>query len=348
MNKLTVTEIPEEFNSLVHRIPEIGFQRHAASLLSHATANLADIKDSIKQIPPLAGAKAKSAIVISAGPSLHKRNVIKRILNSGYAGTVISVDGAFIACLKEGLVPDFVVTLDPHPTRIVRWFGDPEFERHAEQDDYFARQDLDVNFRKNSIEHNNSNIKLVNKYAPLCKVLVASVSPPNVIKRLKAAGADLYWWNPLVDNPQDPAGLTRQLYTTNKLPCINTGGTVGTASWVFATSFFKIPAVAVTGMDFGYYGTTPIEETQTYFELIHETGNREGLERYFIDYIFPLTRERFYTDPTYFWYRKNFLELLSKTKGVTTFNCTEAGTLIDDAIRCVSLDDFFKVAKENK
>ena len=68
-------------------------------------------------------------------------------------------------CLKSGIIPDYVLTLDPHPKRVVRWFGDYNFENNQLNDDYFARQDLDVDFRNNSIEQNLNNIELVNKHA---------------------------------------------------------------------------------------------------------------------------------------------------------------------------------------
>ena len=66
-----------------------------------------------------------------------------------------------------------------------------------------------------------------------------------------------------------------------------------------------------------------------------------------MDFEFPLTKEKFYTDPTYFWYRRNFLELLSQSKK-PTFNCTEGGTLFDEKLQCVNLDDFLKTARVRK
>ena len=37
---------------------------------------------------------------------------------------LIACDGALYYLLNKKIIPDLVVTLDPHPSRIVRWFGD--------------------------------------------------------------------------------------------------------------------------------------------------------------------------------------------------------------------------------
>lgn len=329
------------FEDIVNQIAQIGLNVHGGRIMEHATLNLPDKKKTIKQLAFLEGPKAQSGIVISAGPSVRRKKSIQKIVRAGYQGTVIVTDGSYIACLKAGLIPDFVVTLDPHPTRMVRWFGDHEFEKHTADDDYYTRQDLDIEFRKNSLKQNKEHINLVNKYGHLSKAIVGSTAPHNLVRRLKEARFDMYWWNPLVDDPTQPDSLTRKLYNINKLPCMNTGGTVGTAAWVFANSILKLPLVGLVGMDFGYYADTPIEKTQTYYELIAHFGGKENLRDCFIEYEFPLTKERFYTDPTYFWYRRNFLELFRKST-TKTFNCTEGGTLVGEDLPSLTLESFLK------
>jgi len=330
-----------QFDRVVDEIAQIGLNLHKNALVDHARSNVTDVKKSIRDLPPLKGKKARSGIVVSAGPSVHRRNSLKRILESGYSGTIIVVDGSYIRSINAGIIPDFVMTLDPHPKRIVRWFGDHDFEINSANDDYFARQDLDIEFRKNSIEQNKQNIVLVNKFGPQTKAVVASSAPRNVVGRLKESGMDMYWWNPLVDDPNTPESITREMYKINRLPCLNTGGTVGTAAWVFAHSILKLPEIALVGMDLGYYWDLPKEKTQTFYELQHHLKDENLLEECFKDFEFPLTKEKFYTDPTYFWYRKNFLELFALSKS-RTFNCTEGGTLFDEKLPCVTLDDFLK------
>ncbi len=341
MRNLTAQSSQRFFN-VIKEIPHVGYKQHASEVIKYAYLNSPYVKKSIKEIPGSKGHKKDSAIIISAGPSVRKKNSIKRIQESGYKGTLIAADGAYIACLQAGLIPDFVITLDPHPTRIVRWFGDPHFEKHSAEDDYFTRQDLDIEFRKHSIAHNKENIALVDHHAPKTKALVATSIAPTLLQRLLQAKFDLYWWNPLVDNPDDIDSITKKLYSINKVPCMNTGGTVGTAAWVFAATRLNIKHIAVVGMDYGYYHDTPLTQTQTFYELIKHVGTDMQIEDFFIKSKFPLTGEEFYTDPTYYWYKQNFLELIREVSGVKTYNCTEGGTLQGDEILCVRLDDFLQ------
>lgn len=332
------------FSEVAVEIEAISRNFHQDALVRHARDNAGRITRTLRDIPPPSGEKAKTAIVISAGPSVHRQKHISHVLSSNYRGTVIAVDGSFISCLKAGLIPDYVLTLDPHETRIVRWYGDPDFEKNSLNDDYFQRQDLDVEFRTNLVEQNIGHIALVNKYGPQCKAVVSSSAPKNVVARIEEAKFDTFWWNPLVDDPAKSDSLTRRLHDINRLPCMNTGGNVGTAAWVFASTILRIPVIALLGMDFGYYADLPYSKTQKYYELTHHLGTSEGLDPYFPKYTFPLTGEVFYTDATYSWYRKNFFELLSLSNA-RTFNCTGGGVLFGDRLSCITLQSFLETAE---
>lgn len=334
----------QEFSDVAMEITAISYDLHKNALLSHANNNVSRVKHTLRDVPPPVGKKAKSAVIISAGPSVHRQQSISHILKSGYEGTVVAVDGALISCLKAGLFPDYVLTLDPHETRIVRWYGDPDFEQNSRNDDYFERQDLDVEFRTNLMEQNNTHIALVNLHGSKSKAIISSSAPQNVVRRIEEAKFDSYWWNPLVDNPSEPDSLTRRLYEINGLPCMNTGGNVGTAAWVFASTVLNIPLIGLLGMDFGYYADLPYSKTQKYYELINHLGTSEGLDIHFPNYVFPLTGEKFYTDVTYSWYRKNFLELLALSSA-TTFNCTGGGVLFSDRLHCINLQTFFETVE---
>ena len=123
---------------------------------------------------------------------------------------------------------------------------------------------------------------------------------------------------------------------------MNTGGNVGSAAWVFADQILKLPLIAMTGVDLGYYRDTPLQQTQGYYELLDRIGPQEDIEKYFVESVFPLSGEKFYTDVTYAWYRNGFLDLYKKGSG-KTYNCTEAGTLVHPSLPCISLDEFFKI-----
>ena len=335
---MSVQDVNPNFRKVVDQITSIGLDWHANSILDNSRWNKQFIDKTLRDLPRPEGDKAKAAIVISAGPSLYKNNILARIQACGFKGSVIAIDGSYVRCIKAGLEPDYVLTLDPHPTRIVRWFGDPDFEENLRGDDYFSRQDLDVAFRNNSIEENRKNIDLVNRHGKGKKLVVCSAAPKNLVARVREVGFDAYWWAPLVDNPEKPGSLTRQIVKDTGLPAMNTGGTVGTAGWVFALTALKIPKIAVVGMDLGYYRSTDFELTQTYHSLKEKVGE-SGFEDYFPEFTYPGTGETFFTDPTYYWYRSNLLSLLAAS-GTTLHNCTSGGTLFGNGVECLEIEKF--------
>ena len=42
---------------------------------------------------------------------------------------IICTDGSLFYLLENSIIPDLVVCLDPHPTRIVRWFCDENLNK---------------------------------------------------------------------------------------------------------------------------------------------------------------------------------------------------------------------------
>jgi hypothetical protein len=314
------------FTTMVKKIPQIGMDWHKETILENSHRNVGSIRSG-RTIRELHGRGKHSAIVVSAGPSLYRCGTLKRIKEMGFTGDIIAIDGSYIQCLKAGIVPDYVVTLDPHPTRVVRWFGDPDFEKNSQGDDYFARQDLDVSFRAHAAEENEINIALIDSAnTPL---VLATCSPENVVRRTK--GLARYWFAPLVDNPEEE-GLTQEMVKTTSCPALNTGGTVGTAAVVFASTVLECKRIAVVGMDLGYYLDTPLSQTQSYHmvkgdpEMYHWEDTPYG---------------RFYTDPTYFWYRQNLLDLLEANNTQIT-NCTGAGMLYGKNVINMELEEWLK------
>ena len=123
-------------------VAQATFQKTAEIGFQHAQQNLPYMKQTVLDLPRTAPEKGTSAISMAAGPSLHRRGTIQTIKDLDYRGTLVVADGAMGHCLRNGLIPDYVVCVDPHPTWIIRWFGDPDLARRAD-DDYFRRQDLD-------------------------------------------------------------------------------------------------------------------------------------------------------------------------------------------------------------
>lgn len=325
----------DRFSDLLSRVTQIGLEHHAETIIENSKANVPHITNTIRAIQPI----PSRVLVISAGPSLHRESTIHRLKNLDFKGVVVCADGAYIKCLKAGIRVDYVVTLDPHPTRMVRWFGDPDLRANSANDNYFERQDLDIAFRRNAETTNALNIELVNRFAGNTKFIISSTSPANVVRRLQNTEGQLYWFTPLVDDPDGPESLTRRMVEITKLPAMNTGGTVGTACWVFAHSILKAPRIGLVGMDFSYPLHTPLEQTQEWNML-----KGEGVEDFYPK------KKGFWGEciasPTYAFYLQNFLDLL-KASGSTVTNCTEGGLLQGPGVECMSLESWAKQMPAN-
>jgi hypothetical protein len=166
-----------------------------------------------------------------------------------------------------------------------------------------------------------------------------SASQP-VVQRAIEAGMDIYWWNPMVDNPDLPNSKTTALQMENGFPAINAGGNVGTACWMMADAVLGKQQVALTGVDFSYYDGTPYRNTQYYHEAVNLVGE-ENLDLLFVQIHNPYVNAWFYTDPAYMWYREVFLEMVLDGE-CTTYNCTEGGILFGDGIEFLPFTDFLK------
>ncbi|HZS12949.1 MAG TPA: 6-hydroxymethylpterin diphosphokinase MptE-like protein [Nitrospirales bacterium] len=319
-------------------VAEATFRKTADIGFRHAQENVPYMKRSLLDVPRPAG-KGRSAIAMSAGPSLHRRRTIERIKASSYCGvgTLVVADGALGYCLRHGVVPDYVVTVDPHPSWIIRWFGDPELKSRPD-DDYFRRQDLDPALNTREIERNEELIELVNRYGPQINVIIATCVAPNVTRRCLDAGMPLYWWNPICDDYDDPHGHTRKLHALTGMPCMVTGGNCGASAWIFANGILEGDPVALVGMDLGYAPGTALRRTQYYHELI-KFYSEEQLEAEYVQLHNPHLNETWFTDPTYYWYRQCLMDVVAQS-GWTLINCTEGGTVFGDGVVWQGLDVF--------
>jgi hypothetical protein len=321
---------------LARQMAAVTLQKTATIGLRHAKANLPYVRQTIAELNGAATGEREIAIVVSAGPSLHRRQTAARIKVADFGGVVVATDGALGHCLRAGLVPDFVVSVDPHPTRIVRWFGDPELEARP-ADDYFRRQDLDPHLTRDEAERNRELLDLVDRHGPRVKAVLSTSVAPSVTRRVAQAGMPMYWWNPIYDDYDAPDSLTREIFELTKVPCLVTGGNTGAAAWVFATAVLGCGEAALVGMDLGYHPETPITHTQYYAELRELLG--DAAPDAYIRLENPYLGETWYTDPTYWWYRQAFLELAGQSQA-TTYNCTEGGILFGESVRWASLDEF--------
>ena len=122
----------------------------------------------------------------------------------------------------------------------------------------------------------------------------------------------------------------------NKLPLINTGGNVGSASWMIADQVFRFNKIVLLGMDYSYYIDTPISSTQYYDAIEKVTKDKIEMRKFYKKIVNPHMKKSFYTDHVYLWYRKNFFEMVDNTDS-STINCSQAGILFNKRILWTSL-----------
>lgn len=293
---------------------------------------------SIKELRNQTIGVGDSAIIVAAGPSIKRHDPAPMIKAADYKGTIVCAESAISYLLKNGIVPDLAVSVDPHPLRIVRWFGDPNLSHESlKDDDYFRRQDLDASFA-DEMRKNEEILELMAKHGKNIRIALSSSASADVVNRVHEIGMDVYWWNPLLDDPDRPDSVTKALQRKNRLPAMNAGGNVGTATWMMANAVLDKRKVALTGVDFGYYADTPYRNTQYYHEAVELVGE-ERLDEIFIRLHNPHLDQWFYTDPAYYWYRQAFLEL-AKDAECETVNCTQGGILFGEPIRFAPLSQF--------
>jgi hypothetical protein len=317
----------------LRKVSEVGFANARANAPRIASGS------SIADLQQTSLALGTDALVIAAGPSLHRIEAARIIRDSGFAGTIIATESSMSWCLRNGIVPDLVVTLDPHATRIVRWFGDPLLDEAAlSRDDYHARQDMDPHFGEQQLKSNAELLSLVDEFGPRMRIAISSSASEAVASRVEESGMTTYWWNPMYDDIDAPNSLTRTIREMNGLPCVNAGGNVGSACWVFAHAVLGKTRVGLVGVDFGYYDDTPYESTQYYKEILALVGP-ERLDEVYVRIRNPHLSRDFFTDPAYLWYRDSFLEM-AESAGCQTYNCTGGGILFGPGIRWSDLGEF--------
>src|SRR5262250_2876572 len=163
------------------------FERVAGVGLANAETNHSRIARSILELAETPLGTGEAAIVVGAGPSLYRRRSLERLRDAGFAGTIVAADGALGACLRHGIVPHVVVTVDPHPERIVRWFGDPALTAPS-VDDYFRRQEMDPAHAEDEIATNRELLRLVDRHGSRMRVAIATCAAPAVVDRCEKAG----------------------------------------------------------------------------------------------------------------------------------------------------------------
>lgn len=314
-------------NTLRWRVPEG---------IANARRNLPHIGRSVLDLAATVGSIAGSVIVVAAGPSLRRQEIVPRLKALKRRPFLVCCDGALAACLREDVVPDVVVSLDPHADRVVRWFGDRKL-RERPEDDYYRRQDMDIDFRREE-EKNREVLALVDRYGPRLRAALSTSVSLDVTERCAESGMELFWWNPLYDDWSLPKSRSREVFElTGRIPCMTGLGHCGGAAWVLAHAVLGARRVGIVGMDLGYPEGTSVVNTQ-FYEFVRHLSEEQA-ESFLVTVDNPHTQSSYLADPVYYWYRETFLDAVGRADCVTV-NCSGEGTLFGDHVQWDTLERF--------
>lgn len=261
-----------------------------------------------------------SAIVIGAGPSLYEKKHLELLSDSNYTGTILVTDRMLKPCLKKGITPDkfskfFVLTIDPY-MNTVNFYDD----------------------------------ELISKYGKQIKCVLSSCTSHDTVDICKKNGLDIFWYHPLIDDYRKIESINKimNLMTKSELnpkgyPGLQTGGNVGTFSWVFSWAILGNSPTALIGLNLGYLGDTKIEDTQHYDELLQVCDGPEDVQKRYKKIHNPDLGCDVLLDPVFDYYREAFLDLVKRTPSwAKTINATEGGSLFGDSIENFPFSHFLE------
>jgi len=265
-----------------------------------------------------------SAVVVGRGPSLfenkHCEVLAKAVADGTYKGKIVASDGGLVPCLEAGLIPDFVVTVDGAPV-IKKFFDHPLVQQHG------------------------SKIKWITTVTVHHSVYLAA----------RAAGMQVYWFQPIFDDWRQNESWTRLqvlLSRTEKfdrgVPRAQAGGNAGAFAWITAMSILKRSPVALIGIDLGYPEETPLEKTQYYSSVFRiANGDVSLIKRSYKHFYHPVFKKKAYADHVFYHYREAFIEMQLEVPAWYrlyggTINCTEGGTLFSPEIKSMMFKEFLE------
>ncbi len=150
-------------------------------------------------------------------------------------------------------------------------------------------------------------------------------------------GWKIYWWQPLL-----PPEL--EFLKQKGLPSIQTGGNVGTSSWVISWGLLKCLPIGLLGIEFSWSDETPLMETQYYQELYKALdGDFKRISNHYVTVWNPIVRKRYIADPVYYTYMLTFKDLLKAVPARVrngTYSLTREGIMCKTGIKYTTLDRF--------
>lgn len=250
----------------------------------------------------------RKCVVIGRGPSVFRKGHLKIIRESDvYQNgelTTIACDGIFKDCLREGLIPDYVTTVDGAEV-VEKWYTlDPDLEK----------------------------LWLQREKKPT-KAVISTQTHPSVVDLIENLHMPIYWFQPATDSVEATHSVTRRLMlltchegNPDGVVSLDCGGQVGTMSWVFSWVILKHSNVCLVGMDCGYPKDMPLDETY-YWDTALSSLPALRAHTFYEPFTNPDTGEEYVLDPVFKCYREAFRDFVYRTPDWLDLANASSGTL---------------------
>ena len=185
--------------------------------------------------------KKRPCVIVGGGPSIAKHDHFEKLVAADINSwaLVCTTDKMLIPCLKHGIIPDYVVSVDGNPEKIVEFYDDPLVDEHLDK----------------------------------IKALLCTTVHPTVRNRFKG---EVYWFNGIIDSADIRDSVTRTFNLMTGITAIATGGNCGTAAFVLM-GYLECDPIALIGMDMGYTLDMNFEETEYWHSLLEHLGVTQNL-----------------------------------------------------------------------
>lgn len=264
---------------------------------------------------------SNSAIVIGRGPTIKLHNHLERLAESKFQGTIVCCDGALKAALNAGVTPErfkdfFVVSVDAQDS--IKDFYDD---------------------------------KIVLQFGSKIKGIFSTTISPLTVKMAMSADIEVFWFHPLVDYNKGKTSfnhitgtMTKSRNHKNGLPGIQTGGNVGTASWIISWSILKCSPIALLGIDHGYSADTSWEEIGSYHQLPDNFNeDSDEFKKAYPKIYNPDFKCYCIQDPVFQYYSNALKGFIAKApKWVKTINATQGGAIFGERVFSMSFLQFLE------
>ena len=257
----------------------------------------------IRDIPRFDDIENKRALVIGAGPSLHRNKHLELLADQGFDGIIFAADRVLVDCLNVGVIPDYIMTLDG------------------------SEKILDY------IDHD-----IVDQYSDRVAAIMCITTHPSVVQRWNG---NIFWFSNSLDETIVPnVGHVMHLLL-NKTELF-TAGHASSIGWSVAHTI-GCKEIGLIGLDLSYPADMPKKDTWYYDRYLEAyNGNVEEIEKLYKTYHHTVFGTDCYYDPVFANYLLCSLAHFAAafSAGARVVNCTEGGALEGEGFECMKFSEW--------